>query len=256
MPRVMISPEQRKNLSEGKEAAPTLQHALQIDFSVLLNTLTDNRARPLPDKAGFIEKMHLCAAALNDDGGIPLLNRLSQHVSDTVRGFAVFGLISHYKNDTPETLLEIVRPFAADPHFAVREWAWIAARPCLAASLTQSIKALTPWTADNDLNIRRFAVEVLRPRGVWCQHIRPLRENPEQGLPLLEPMRAETTRYAQDSVANWLNDAAKDQPEWVTALCRKWTEEAPENKATRRIVRRALRSLGPEKEKSSTSGEK
>ena len=43
-------------------------------------------------------------------------------------------------------------------------------------------------------------------------------------------------------MANWLNDATKDQPDWVRNLCAQWLERAPGD-ATRRICQRAQRSL-------------
>jgi len=116
-------------------------------------------------------------------------------------------------------------------------------RPVLVKNLQVSISLFVPWTGDQDVNIRRFAIEALRPRGVWCKHITALRENPAPGLPLLEPMRQESEKYAQDTVANWLNDAAKDKPDWVRSLCQRWRQEVGDNPATARIVRRALRSL-------------
>ena len=41
---------------------------------------------------------------------------------------------------------------------------------------------------------------------------------------------------------DWLNDAAKDQPDWVRGLCAEWLKATPAD-ATRRICHRALRNL-------------
>lgn len=171
-----------------------------------------------------------------------LLSRLAAHPSDTVRSWAAFAL-AHVWGDQPlNELLERVRPFAGDHHFGVREWAWLAVRPRVAVEIEQAIEHLVGWTRDRDANIRRFASESTRPRGVWCAHIAKLKKQPVMGERLLTPLRADPSRYVQDSVANWINDASKSSPEWARALCDRWLIDSPCTD-TERIVNRALRSL-------------
>lgn len=58
----------------------------------------------------------------------------------------------------------------------------------------------------------------------------------------LENLKSDPSKYVQDSVANWMNDAGKTQPEFVIEICKKWKQESP-TKETNYIIKRALRSL-------------
>lgn len=62
-------------------------------------------------------------------------------------------------------------------------------------------------------------------------------------LPILDALYRDSSVYVQDSVANYLNDAAKDQPQWVRDLCAQWLAQSPESAAVQRLCRRALRSV-------------
>jgi 3-methyladenine DNA glycosylase AlkC len=178
---------------------------------------------------------------LLDDLGAAGIDRCRAHGSDTVCGWACF-MIGAQPGLNLSARLAAIRPLADDAHFGVREWAWMAVRPHLAQELDVSIGHLTAWTASPSERLRRFASEALRPRGVWCAHIAALKRQPEQALPILLPLRADPSVYVQDSVANWLNDAAKDQAAWVRGLCAQWLQAEPTD-ATRRICQRALRNL-------------
>ena len=138
--------------------------------------------------------------------------------------------------------LEAARPFAADRSVAVRECAWDSFRSYVVADLDRGLSLLERWVRDPDGRIRRCAVEATRPRGVWTAHVEALKDDPEPGLVLLEPVRSDPSRYVQRAVANWLNDASKSRPDWVLDVCTRWDRESP-TKETGWTVNHALRTL-------------
>lgn len=161
--------------------------------------------------------------------------------SDIARSWGAC-LIGSGRAFTLHEKFRLIRRFAADANMGVREMAWMAMRPDVAANLTECIAILRPFTTDPDPCIRRFASELTRPRGVWCTHIKALKDDPSLGIPLLEPMRADPSKYVQDSVANWLNDASKSAAALVSETCSRWEKESP-SRETERIVKRAMRTL-------------
>ena len=165
---------------------------------------------------------------------------LATHPSDVARCWAAQWIA--FSSLPLEAKLTATWRFAADAHFGVRELAWMAVRDEIAGDVDAAVRLLQAWATHPDPNIRRFASESTRPRGVWCAQIDVLKREPWRGLPLLEPLRGDESRYVQNSVANWLNDAAKTQPDWVADVCDSWSRDKP-SAATRYIVKRAQRSL-------------
>lgn len=245
-----VGPELRARLERGDIAARTLSEALAIDLAALFGhafgrTGAAGAAR-IGEAAGqgYTARMVLAGAELAKLGPAALADALA-HPSDSVRGFAAHALAQAAAAfDAP--LRDRLTPLADDPHFAVREWAWLAARPHIAADPDRAIKLLAPWARSPRENLRRYASEATRPRGVWCRHIDAFKREPERALPVLDPLRADPSRYVQDSVGNWLNDAAKDQPTFVRGTVRRWLDDDDRDDAspTAYIARRALRSVG------------
>ncbi|MBL0923379.1 MAG: DNA alkylation repair protein [Sphingomonadaceae bacterium] len=226
-------------VDQGIEETRNLSEILAIsmkDLSAITFPLIDFSS--VNFEAGVVRRMSSIGSVLRRDCPSGTLQRMASHRSDVVRGWVAFA-IGEDESRVMADRLASIRRFAADQHFGVREWAWLAVREMLREHILDAIPMLSSWTASADPFIRRFAVEATRPRGVWSRHIATLREDPEQGLAVIEPMKFELDRYAQDSVANWLNDAGKDHPDWVTALLRRWSEES----ASPRIVKRAARNL-------------
>lgn len=176
----------------------------------------------------------------NGEKQTEVLQAFTHHVSDSVRCWAAY--MNKHRLSTLEEKLAYIQPFAADPHFGVREIAWMSVRESLTDQLDQSIEHLTEWAKSKDENIRRFSVEAIRPRGVWTKHIESLKQEPMRAQPILDLLKSDPSTYVQDSVGNWLNDASKTQPNWVINLCEQWLKDS-DTKATRRIVKKAKRTI-------------
>ncbi len=162
--------------------------------------------------------------------------------SDVIRSYLAF-LVGLHPNWSTEKKLQEIKSFADDSNAGVREFAWMAIRDHFMLHPDDSLELLKPWVLHDSANIRRFASEVTRPRGVWCKQWDLLKKEPELALPLLEPLCNDPDKYVQNSVANWLNDASKSKPDFVVYTTQQWLEKYPESKSTAYIAKRALRTL-------------
>ena len=231
-------------LEAGTMESATLTEGLGINFSKLLAAVFPDLAalakKQIDPKAGITKRMASASQLIIANMGPKAIKTLAAHPSDTVRGWATYAIASD-TGSSLEKKLKQLQPLANDSHFGVREWAWLAIRPDIVAAPEEAITLLEPWVTNPSEFIRRFAVEAIRPRGVWSPHIAVLKQTPELALPILAPLKEDPSRYVQNSIANWLNDAYKSQPEWVVNLCEQWQTESL-RKETAYIVKRALRS--------------
>lgn len=254
-PRIPLIPaEVLEALNEGRVPTVHLNEFLALDLPRMARNVArqvgiDPQAERLADTLAMLSafrpvKRHEHVARALYDLTEPRADRdavahaLATHTSDVARSWAAQWVM--FSALPLPHKLQAVHRFAADRHFGVREIAWMAVRD----EVDEAVELLRPWVRDGDENIRRFASELTRPRGVWCAQIETLKAEPWRALPLLEPLKADPSRYVQNSVANWLNDAAKTQPDWVEDICGRWGARS-RAAATQYIVRRALRSLTP-----------
>lgn len=245
-----------EKLNQGEIETVNLVEWLAVDQKRLLENLLgqNNRVNYLQPVLTKIDKLKKQTVnTINEAIGTGLweqvtenndkefLEIISNHKADLVRCWATYTIGKNEELSITETLKQI-QPFSADKHFGVREISWLAVRHKIAQNLRRSIEILSQWTTNEDENIRRFTTESTRPRGVWCEHIEELKQNPELGLPILEVLKSDKTKYVQDSVGNWLNDASKTQPEFVRNLCKRWEKES-DTKETGYIIKKALRTI-------------
>ena len=241
----------KEALNEGWIESKNLVEWLCVDRKRLANQIAMKfgfeksfiqRLALLPDAKAL--KLSLAIGTLLADYitlGDPCFQRLNTHCSDVVREWTAV-LIGATNSISFQKRLAWVKPLADDENAGVREVAWIALRNCVKADLETAIACLVPWTGSRRERLRRYASEITRPCGVWAAHIPLLKLNPEMALPILEPLRADSSKYVRDSVANWLNDASKSRGPWVHEIAKRWTIES-DCAETALIVKRALRTL-------------
>ena len=252
----LIPPAVLAALNRGELATANLNEFLALDLPALTRAVAhviglDPDSERIADTLAMLpafkpvaRHLHVARAlydlASQHCGRDAVAHALATHPSDVARTWAAQWVA--FSGLTLPDKLAAVRRFATDPHFGVRETAWMAVRDEVVGDSAGAIALLRPWVIDADPNIRRFASELTRPRGVWCAPVPALKREPWMALELLEPLKADGSRYVQNSVANWLNDASKSQPQWVEETCDRWTSESP-GPATAYIVRRAMRTL-------------
>ena len=243
------------DLSSGSTESVNLMEWLAADMSAL--ALAVSKAAACPNVRASLSDSALTMSGLGITGRLavaggaiaraipslagPSFEFLASHRSDLVRQWACYAV-----NDRSVPLALVDRAiatkrFATDSNMSVRETAWMAFRPHLISDLIGGIRVLTHMSKDADHNVRRFAIEVSRPRSVWGCHIDALKRDPGLAIDLLENTRSDPSRYVQLAVGNWLNDASKTRPEWVAALCERWRAE--NDRCTDRIVKRGTRSF-------------
>ncbi|MBL4639699.1 MAG: hypothetical protein JKY57_04135 [Kordiimonadaceae bacterium] len=137
--------------------------------------------------------------------------------------------------DCPEKALplmkEVTKRFTAE--FAIR--------PFLQAHTDFTLKTMESWLTDSNKHVRRLVSEGTRPRLPWGMRLHDFVSDPAPILPLLEALKDDEEEYVRRSVANNLNDIAKDHADMVANIATQWLKKA--NRDRERLVRHACRSL-------------
>jgi 3-methyladenine DNA glycosylase AlkC len=97
---------------------------------------------------------------------------------------------------------------------------------------------LRRWVDDPDEHVRRLVSEGTRPRLPWAPQLRSLRADPTPAVELLDRLVGDESEYVRRSVANHLNDIAKDHPDIALAIAERWRGDGHVW-----VVRHAMRTL-------------
>jgi 3-methyladenine DNA glycosylase AlkC len=109
------------------------------------------------------------------------------------------------------------RALAALHALTQRFTAEFAIRPFIVNHPELAYRTLQRWTADPNPHVRRLASEGSRPRLPWGMQLKAAVSDPSPGLPLLLALQDDSSAYVRRSVANHLNDIARDHPALLAA---------------------------------------
>ncbi len=216
-----------------------------------------SRVYPAFDKATFLarifddqwekrelkDRMHHTAAVLHsvlpDDyrTAIGILRQVSRGTDGLSFGSMVFpDFVEAYGLDDWETSIPALEQFTqqSSAEFAVR--------PFILKYPERMMAQMLAWAKHDSEQVRRLASEGCRPRLPWAIALPAFKADPSPILPILEQLKADPSEFVRRSVANNLNDIAKDNPQAVIDTLRRWRAEdaSPEMTA---ILNRALRTL-------------
>ncbi len=118
------------------------------------------------------------------------------------------------------------------------EWAL---RPFIERHPEIAWATLADWCADDSAHVRRLVSEGSRPRLPWGLQLKGLIRDPSPTLPLLRRLQDDPSAYVRRSVANHLNDIAKDHPQVIVQWLAEHLPDAPPPR--RALLKHACRTL-------------
>jgi 3-methyladenine DNA glycosylase AlkC len=204
--------------ARAMQIADALEATLPEDFATACAAIEAALGPPLP-----IDGLEAVGDAGPDEG---------------LRGWIVWPLgefVSRRGMDHPERALKALHALTQrlTGEFAIRRF--IVAQP------EATLATLKAWTRDASPHVRRLASEGSRPRLPWGLRLQALVTDPRPTLPILEALQDDPSAYVRRSVANHLNDIAKDHPALVVDWVRR---HLPDASAERRaLLRHASRTL-------------
>ncbi|MFC4701313.1 DNA alkylation repair protein [Glaciecola siphonariae] len=196
----------------------------------------------------IVQAMHQCLPRDFAQTEEILLNSLRPMVNDQVctasntahllHGWAIMPMAEYVGmhgqgdfNRSMTLLYQMTQRFSAE--FAIRYF--------LKEQESKTLAKLQSWLSDPSEHVRRLVSEGTRPRLPWGMQLRSFVKNPEPLLPILDALKDDSAEYVRRSVANNLNDIAKDHPQIVIDTAKRWLENASNDRT--RLVKHACRTL-------------
>jgi 3-methyladenine DNA glycosylase AlkC len=186
--------------------------------------------KPFPDAAAIM------LDGLHPDDDVNLSNLTMDQGG--IRGWAVMPMCSYVADhglDDFDLALNVLKEFTK------RFTAELSFRTFILSDQERTLSVLRDWAGDPNYHVRRLASEGSRPRLPWAMRLPALMADPAPLLPILELLKDDSEEYVRRSVANNLNDIAKDHPDIVAGIAGEWLRDATPERA--KLVRHACRTL-------------
>lgn len=187
--------------ARAMQLADALEATLPPDFARAARVIEDSLAPPTPlDPQGEPVGLASGDADHRDEAGL--------------RGWVVWSLAEFVARRGMDQV-----PRAMDCLHALtqRFSAEFAIRPFIQRHPDAVFPILHRWLDDPSAHVRRLVSEGSRPRLPWGLRLHALVADPSPSLPLLQALQDDPSSYVRRSVANHLNDIAKDHPDRVAA---------------------------------------
>ncbi|HLG02746.1 MAG TPA: DNA alkylation repair protein [Bacteroidia bacterium] len=115
-----------------------------------------------------------------------------------------------------------------------------AIRPFVRKYPDETLGRIKIWTKHSNEHVRRLCSEGIRPRLPWSSPLQEFKKDPAPVLEILEHLKNDPSEYVRRSVANNLNDIAKDHPAFVLKTAQRWIGKSA---ASDKLLKHACRTL-------------
>jgi 3-methyladenine DNA glycosylase AlkC len=203
--------------ARAMQIAQALEHTLPQDFDQACDVLEAALAPPIPIDGLASERVDV------DQG-------LAGWIVWPLGEFVARAGIGH-----PKRALQALHALTQ------RLTAEFAIRPFIVAHPQLTLDTMHKWTRDASPHVRRLASEGSRPRLPWGLRLQALVQDPSPTLPILAALQDDESEYVRRSVANHLNDIAKDHPAVVVQWVKEHLVGAPPERVA--MLKHASRGL-------------
>lgn len=247
-------PEPFKNLFNPDMIALMGRHFARVsgtfDAAKFVAEATDNLpALELKERSNQIRKaLHTCLpddfrqacdillASLHPDDDVDISNLTMDEAG--IRGWATMPMSDFVGDaglDDFDHGMDVLRDMTK------RGTSELAVRAFILHDPARAMRHMLEWAGDPNYHVRRLASEGCRPRLPWAVRLPGFIADPEPVLAVLVRLKDDPVEYVRRSVANNLNDIAKDHPDQVADMACNWMRDA--GKARAKLVRHACRTL-------------